>query len=109
MTDTMATTGMKGIKAGIFLLHIHWFFGAFAIIGFILLTFWALRNLSKERLKTFAIWLLAIGIIGSLLTAPAAGLKWKKMAHKRSGAYQGNHMMKQEMMNKMMQHMEENE
>lgn len=65
-------------SAGIVWLHIHWFFGSFAIVGFILLTVWALRSLRKETLKTLTLWLLVIGIVGTLVSAPLAmpGAQW---------------------------------
>jgi len=65
-------------SAGMVWLHIHWFFGSFAIVGFILLTVWALRNLRKETLKTLTLWLLVVGIVGTIVTAPLAmaGAQW---------------------------------
>jgi hypothetical protein len=59
-----------GNSAGMFWLHVHWFFGLLALVGFILLTVWALKSLSGEKLKSFVVWLLVVGIAGSLLTVP---------------------------------------
>jgi hypothetical protein len=93
MMNMMSTTGLWGIGAGVFWLHLHWFFGAFAIVGYILLTVWALKNLTGEKLKSVTVWLLAIGIIGTLLTAPlaAGGFQW--MMGARHGGYGLNNGM----------------
>jgi len=58
--------------AGTMWLSFHWVFGAFAFLGFILLTVWAVKNLSGGKLKSAAIWLLVVGILGSMLTAGPA-------------------------------------
>jgi hypothetical protein len=101
MMNTFPSTGMTGLGSGMFALHLHWFFGAFAIVGFILLTVWALKNLSGEKLKSFTMWILVIGIIGTLLTAPfaAKGIQWMV------GAWHGNYGMKHSMMNGSMMQM----
>lgn len=56
--------------------HVHWFFGAFALVGFVLLVVWAVKNLTKERLLNWATALLIIGILGSLLTSGAGAAFW---------------------------------
>ncbi|MCA9371130.1 MAG: hypothetical protein KC680_04185 [Candidatus Peregrinibacteria bacterium] len=63
----------------ILVFHAHMFFASFAIVGFILLTFWALKNLQKDKLKSAAVWLLVVGILGTLVTAPLATKGWKTM------------------------------
>ncbi len=56
--------------------HIHWFFGAFALVGFVLLVVWAIKNLNKERLLNWAVVLLVLGILGSILTSGFGGAFW---------------------------------
>jgi len=67
--NMMNTTGMN-YGSSLFWLHVHWFFSSFAIVGFILLTVWALKNLSSEKLKSLLVGFLVVGIVGSLFTAP---------------------------------------
>jgi hypothetical protein len=104
MMNSMNTSGFSSIS--LVLLHLHWFFGAFAIIGLILLTVFAIRSLRKEQLKTLTIWLLVVGIAGSLLTAPFSPLGlWHR------GGGKTHHMMMnkgnmQQMMQMMMGHNE---
>ena len=59
--------------------HVHWFFGAFALVGFVLLVVWAVKNLNKEHLLNWAVALLVIGILGSLLTSGFGGRAWGMM------------------------------
>ena len=70
---------LSEMGAGVFWLHVHFFFGIFALVGFILLTVWALKFLSASSLKSLSKWLLIIGILGALLSAPLAapGVHWK--------------------------------
>jgi len=110
--NDITTNGFAEPGAAMFWLHLHWFFGAFAIVGFILLTVWAVKKLSDEKLKSFTIWLLVIGIVGTLLTAPLAFSGFQQMAYSWNGSY-GNHMMingvkMQNMMEMMMEHDEGN-
>lgn len=108
MMNGMTTIGFAGPGTAMFWLHLHWFFGAFAIVGFILLTVWAAKKLSAENLKSFTIWLLVIGIVGTLLTAPLAFSGFQRMANSWNGGYgnhmMGNGMMMQNMMEMMMKH-----
>lgn len=69
--------------------HVHWFFGAFALVGFIFLVVWGFRHLSKEHLLNWAMVLLVIGILGSLLTSGAGARVWGMMGggFGRSGGY----------------------
>ena len=72
MMHSLNSTGMSGTGTTMFLLHFHWIFISFVIVGFILLTSWALKNLTGKQLQSLAIWILTIGILGSLITAPFA-------------------------------------
>ncbi len=103
--NMMSTTSMTGVGTGMFWLHLHWIFGGFAIVGFILLTVWAYKNLSGDKLKSATMWILAIGIIGTLVTAPfaASGFQWM-MSTSRGGNGTG-HMMDGSHMQQMMQMM----
>ncbi|OGJ58893.1 hypothetical protein A2635_01685 [Candidatus Peribacteria bacterium RIFCSPHIGHO2_01_FULL_51_9] len=100
----MNTLGFSEYSSGFFWVHVHWFFGLFALVGFILLTVWALKFLSAQSLKSLASWLLVVGILGSLLTAPlaATGVQWVMGQWKGKAAM---HMVQKEMMGQMMQQM----
>ena len=99
------TIGMTGIGSGMFWLHLHWIFGGFAIVGFILLTVWALKNLTGDKLKTTTMWILAIGIIGTLITAPFAATGFQWMVNSWRGGGGMNHMTNNSHMQQMMQMM----
>ena len=104
-----SSTGMTGFGSGWFWLHLHWFFGAFAIVGFILLTVWAIKNLSGDKLKSVTMWLLGIGIVGTLATAPFAANGFQWMMGARHGGYglkggMMNNSMMMQMMDMMMGH-----
>lgn len=49
-------------------LSVHLFFMTVFLVGVIFFVAWAIRALSKEQLKNWAIWALAIGFIGLLVT-----------------------------------------
>jgi hypothetical protein len=58
-------------------IHIQALFGALTLVGLILLTYWAIRYLNKEHLRAVAIWILAVGLIGSILcTWLANSFRW---------------------------------
>ncbi|MCA9373999.1 hypothetical protein KC725_02455 [Candidatus Peregrinibacteria bacterium] len=61
--------------------HIHIIFAVTALVGTILFIYWATKHLDKKKLTSWIIGLLAVGIIGMLLTS-AYG--WNAM---------GDHMM----------------
>ena len=115
MNMMYSTTGMTGIGSGSFWLHLHGLFGALTIVGFVLLTAWALKNLSGAALKSVTLWLLGIGIIGVLLTAPFAAnsFQWRHSgyANKDGGMMMngpmgstGSPQVMMQMMNTMMSH-----
>lgn len=81
MQDTLLSSDM----AALFWLHVHWFFTAFSLVGFILLTVWAWRNLPKDKLKSFSIWLLVVGIVGTLATASLASAGFRLIGHWSNG------------------------
>ncbi|MBI2634049.1 hypothetical protein HYW82_00055 [Candidatus Peregrinibacteria bacterium] len=58
--------------------HIHFFFGLMALIGGILFLVWALRTLSKEKLLTWALVLIIVGVLGALFTVRwgVASMDW---------------------------------
>jgi asparagine N-glycosylation enzyme membrane subunit Stt3 len=64
--------------------HLHWIFGLAIAIGVVLLIIWAARTLKADQLKTWVIWLLVIGVIGSFLTS---GMGWSGM----HGSWGGMH------------------
>lgn len=105
MSAMMNTIGMSGIGAFAFWLHVHWFFGLVVLVGGILFLVWALRNLQGSKLKTLALWLVGIGVIGALVTAPfgALGFKWFMRE------FRGEVMVQGQMMEKMMQRMMEHD
>ena len=53
--------------------HVHMVFGLFFFVGLILFTIWAVQNLKGGDLKKWVVWLLVIGVLGWLLTAPMGG------------------------------------
>lgn len=59
--------------------HIHMTFVVVALIGGILLAIWAVKNLQKNKLRNFAVWLVIIGIVGYMLTAIVGTRGWVQM------------------------------
>ena len=47
----------------------HKLFAIAFVVGLILFVAWALKNLKKDQLKNWAVWLLVIGTLGLLLTS----------------------------------------
>lgn len=89
------------------MLHLHWIFGAATLVGFILLTVWALKHLEPEKLRSFTALLLIVGITGTLLTAPLAvtGFRWMMgVVRSDSMGQMWNAGMMEQMMNMMMGH-----
>lgn len=64
--------------AVLFFWFLHWIAGTLWISAIILLIAWAIKNLAAEKLKSTAMWMLGIGLIVAVLTAPAsiAGWRW---------------------------------
>lgn len=63
---------MTGISSLAFWFHVHLFFGLPLITGVVLFIVWASRNVAKGDLKKLSLWLIAVGVVGALLTAPVA-------------------------------------
>lgn len=55
-------------------LHLHWVFVAMSLTGGIAFVVWLLRDASRAERRNWTIGLLVAGILGMLLTAPAAAL-----------------------------------
>gem|GEM_PF-2126961 len=58
-----------GFSPGLMIPYFQSFFGLFTLVGFILLAYWAMHNLSKNHQRTVAITILGVGMAGLLLTA----------------------------------------
>lgn len=56
---------------------LHGLFCLALFIGVILFVVWASKHLNKKGLKKLVIWLLAIGLVGLLITAPFANRHFK--------------------------------
>lgn len=100
----MNNTGMtKGMGLPLFWLHTHFILGTVAVIGGILFTIWAVKTLKGKALLTIAIWITAIGVIGTLVTAPLGAPAWIAMMGGKHGK-SGNEScpMHAEMMKSMM-------
>lgn len=102
--ETMINT--SGLSYGIFSgWALHWAFGTFWIIGAILFVAWAIKNLNGVILRNWAIALFILGIIGTIVTAPADIAVWRAVfsnKHGMMGDAQSTMMM--QMMGKMMEH-----
>lgn len=59
--------------------HTHAMFGLALFIGLVLFVAWAIKHLKKDVLGKWVLWLVVIGLVGMLLTAPFA---WQGMNHK---------------------------
>ncbi|MDD5623846.1 MAG: hypothetical protein PHI23_04010 [Candidatus Peribacteraceae bacterium] len=59
-------------------LHVQALFGLATLVGFVLIIVWSARFASRDQLRSLISWLLAIGIIGSLLATPfmGGGFRW---------------------------------
>jgi len=58
-----------GFNPGLMIPYFQSFFGLFTLVGFVLLAYWAMHNLSKNHQRTVAITILGVGMVGLLLTA----------------------------------------
>lgn len=61
--------------------HLHLFFGVAAFLGVVFLLMWAHKSFDKKQMKQWTLWLLVVGIVGSLLTSQYS---WKSMKYKHS-------------------------
>jgi len=56
---------------GIFLL-LRGLFNVFTVIGVLFLVVWAIKHLPAQKLKEVGLWLLAVGVVGTLLLTSLA-------------------------------------
>ncbi len=76
----------------------HMLFCLLFLVGLVLLIVWLAKNLKKEDLRKTVIWLLALGALGALVTAPLG--MWGSGASVRGwgghgymmGGFSGNQM-----------------
>lgn len=102
MMHMMNTTGSTSLGLPLFWLHTHFVFGAVSIIGGILFTVWALKNVQGKALKSLAIWVAAIGVIGTLATASLGASAWSWMIGGKHGGGMTECPMHKQMMQQMM-------
>lgn len=50
-------------------MHFHMMFMLSLLLGLILFMVWAIRDLKAKKLVKLFIWMLAVGVIGSIITA----------------------------------------
>ena len=67
----MYTLGVGVGKGGWFALHLHFVFGLVLLLGLIFFVAWALKSLSKKDLKKLAVWMLVVGVLGTVASAAA--------------------------------------
>lgn len=63
-------------------MHIHSVFAVMTFLGIVLFLIWAFRVLDKKKMFTWAISLLAIGLVGAVLTSEMGGSGFEKMRDK---------------------------
>ncbi len=69
----------------IFWLHIHWIFAGLALFGFIAALLWLNKHASKKDFLKIVWITLVVGLLGALLTAPAAMTGWNDMMEGHHG------------------------
>jgi len=76
----MMDSGLFTGQMWFFWMHLHFIFVLMALSGFILLIFWGVKHLKSKQLQWLVTWLLTIGLVGLLVTAPfAPKMKWHSM------------------------------
>ena len=60
-------------------LHIHWVFLGLALFGFIAALIWLYKHANKRDFLNIVLVSIILGILGGLLTAPAASIGWYQM------------------------------
>lgn len=65
-------------------------FGLVFFLGLIFFVVWALRTLDKKQLKKYAIWFLAVGLVGSLLFSFVGHKKFYKNFDRTSICEEGD-------------------
>jgi len=48
-------------------MQLHGIFGVLLTLGIVLFTVWAIKHLSKDKLKKLWVWLIVLGFLGSVL------------------------------------------
>lgn len=59
--------------------HVHMIFAGLLTVGAILLIIWAYKTMDKKQLKNWTLWLIVIGLIGTLLTGGLGVRGFKSM------------------------------
>ena len=70
------TKSMHGVATGF---HLHMLFGLMLGVGVIMFLMWAYKNLSKDALKKWAIGLIVVGALGTVLTGCWGFKGWSHM------------------------------
>ncbi|MFH0851813.1 MAG: hypothetical protein V1876_03625 [Candidatus Peregrinibacteria bacterium] len=78
----MTDFARSGFDPGMLGLHFQSFFAVFTLVGFVLLTYWAMHNLSKNHLRNVAITILGVGLVGLLTAAWLADLSPRERGNK---------------------------
>ena len=81
--------------------HFHWIFIGLLIVGAVLFVRWAFLALSKDQVKTWAIWLIIIGALGMVLTANwgLEGMRYMHGSYNNTGYWMMGHMFDDEYQN----------
>ncbi len=61
---------MRGLASFAFWFYVHKIFLLASLVGVILFVVWAVKNVPKDQLKKLSLWLIVLGLLGALLTAP---------------------------------------
>jgi len=75
----METFAESGAEFSWFAMHFHMLFMLTIVLAVILFMVWAIRDLKAKKLVKLFIWMLAVGVIGSVITAfflPAGNFKF---------------------------------
>jgi len=59
-------------------MQLHMVFAMMCFLGVVLFLIWAFRVLDKKKMFSWAVWLLVIGVLGTLLTAELGGRGFEK-------------------------------
>lgn len=75
-------------------------FGLMTLIGIILLVAWAIKHLPAQKAKNLGLWLLAVGVVGTILmvTLPILAGMHGGWGMKGPGMYKGEMMRQWNMM-----------
>ena len=76
-----------------FVSKLSFIFCPITVVGIVLFVFWAVKSLKGPQLKKLSIWLVAIGIVGAVVSGGCS----KRFGHKGK-AMQGHQMQVQEVL-----------